>query len=234
MTVISHQHRFIFIKTAKTAGTSVQMALEQICGENDICAPVTRKKQARVNEEGYRARNFRGLFFPRVIRGEGLPSRFPKEVKELFRRQKYRSHMIAADIRSRVGSRIWNDYKKFTIERNPWDKVVSDYFWARRHPENQIPFETWVREGRWTGSHFHFYTINGEIAVDQFLRYESLAEDFDKLLRGFGLSHPPSLPVAKTGFRTKKAHYRDVHTDYTREATAKEFSREIEYFGYHF
>lgn len=34
--IISHAHRFIFIKTEKTAGTSLEIALSRYCGSDDI------------------------------------------------------------------------------------------------------------------------------------------------------------------------------------------------------
>ena len=34
--IISHKHKFIFLKTIKTAGTSIQAALEEHCGKDDI------------------------------------------------------------------------------------------------------------------------------------------------------------------------------------------------------
>jgi len=34
--IISHRHRYIFIKTRKTAGASVELALVQSCGPDDI------------------------------------------------------------------------------------------------------------------------------------------------------------------------------------------------------
>ena len=34
--IISHKHKFIFIKTVKTAGTSIDIALSKICEPQDI------------------------------------------------------------------------------------------------------------------------------------------------------------------------------------------------------
>jgi hypothetical protein len=34
--IISHRHRFIFLKTRKTAGTSVEIALSRFCGPDDV------------------------------------------------------------------------------------------------------------------------------------------------------------------------------------------------------
>ncbi len=38
--IISHKHRFIFIKTFKTAGTSIEVFLSQRCGEEDVFTPI--------------------------------------------------------------------------------------------------------------------------------------------------------------------------------------------------
>ena len=34
--IISHKHQFIFIKTVKTAGTSIEVLLDSICGPDDV------------------------------------------------------------------------------------------------------------------------------------------------------------------------------------------------------
>ncbi len=43
--IVSHKHKFIFIKTRKTAGTSVEIALSKICGKNDILTPISPKDE---------------------------------------------------------------------------------------------------------------------------------------------------------------------------------------------
>ena len=41
--IISHKHKFIFFKTRKTAGSSIQVALGEHCGDNDIITGQYRK-----------------------------------------------------------------------------------------------------------------------------------------------------------------------------------------------
>lgn len=38
--IISHKHKFIFIKTYKTAGTSLESYLSEFCGETDVLTPI--------------------------------------------------------------------------------------------------------------------------------------------------------------------------------------------------
>ena len=39
--ILSHKHKFIFLKTKKTASTSLEIALSKICGKDDIVTPVS-------------------------------------------------------------------------------------------------------------------------------------------------------------------------------------------------
>ena len=39
--IVSHKHKFIFLKTKKTAGTSIELALTKLCGDDDIITPLT-------------------------------------------------------------------------------------------------------------------------------------------------------------------------------------------------
>jgi hypothetical protein len=54
--IISHQHRFIFVKTLKTAGTSIEVFLSQHCGPLDIVTPI------QPHVEPHRPRNHEGYF----------------------------------------------------------------------------------------------------------------------------------------------------------------------------
>jgi len=40
--ILSHEHRFIYIRCRKTASTSTEVALSRICGPNDIITTMLR------------------------------------------------------------------------------------------------------------------------------------------------------------------------------------------------
>ena len=54
MAIISHSKKFIFVKTNKTAGTSVEIALSKYCDENDIITQITMNDEKFREKLGYR------------------------------------------------------------------------------------------------------------------------------------------------------------------------------------
>ena len=52
--IVSHKYKFIFLKTRKTVGTSIEIALSRFCGEQDIITPITPEDEKLRQELGIR------------------------------------------------------------------------------------------------------------------------------------------------------------------------------------
>lgn len=116
--LISHLHRFIYLKTMKTAGTSVEIYFEPYCASPRTTYVPTHGRDAEVTAEG-------------VIgyRGVGGDRHF------------WYNHMPAALLRERAGEEVWKSYFKFCVIRNPYDKAVSQ-FWFLLPEDRRIEFRS--------------------------------------------------------------------------------------------
>ncbi|TNE59616.1 MAG: hypothetical protein EP340_02125 [Alphaproteobacteria bacterium] len=229
--IISHKHKFIFIKTAKTAGTSIELALAQICGEEDVITPFSAKSEKERTgrppqnlELDHPARPKRPLW--RQLLGRPERPWHPSVG--------YYSHMPAWRVRTYVGEEIWNAYFTFAFERNPWDRQVSHYHYKVKNKDPKPDFASYLgRKKRAFVDNFDLYSVDGEIIVDFVGRYENLVEDFDRAMARIGLEGQVFLPEAnKTRDRAKD--YRSYFTPETRDKVAKWYGPEIAAFGYSF
>ena len=226
--ILSHKYRFIFIKTRKTAGTSVEISLSRFCGPDDVITPISVKDELIRRKMGVGPRNYDGF----------LPDWKALRHGRLARGFRYWNHMRASQIRRRVGRRIWNSYFKFCFERNPWDKTVSLFHHERKHKkahrwEDNIESFLQHREHR-LPSDFRRYTIGGLVAVDRIGRYEQLEHDLTHICQQVGIEFDGWLPRAKGNFRTDRRHYTDVLNARQRDIVSKRFAQEIQLLGYSF
>lgn len=139
----------------------------------------------------------------------------------------------------------FRDYFKFSIVRNPWDWLVSRYFWSRDHQrlidysfrellyrlENKMRLsETapWM-EGA-LAPQIDRLTIDGEIAVDFVGRFENLQNDFVKICSVLGVK-AVTLPHV---FKTDHAGYTGYYDEETKRIVEQVYASDIAAFGYHF
>ena len=214
--IVSHEHGFVFMKTRKTAGTSVEIALSRVCGDDDVITPVTDDDEVLRRAHG----------------GRG-PQHF--EAPPNLERKAF-NHMPVSMVRKMLGRKKFESYFSFAIERNPWDAVVSLYHWRFRDSEPGS-FPDYVASEAITSfatKNERIYRIKGEVAVDRVLRYESLDSELAEVWTELGLPGTPDLPHAKAGTRPRAPSYRSYYDDATRQRVAELFAAPISELGYEF
>jgi hypothetical protein len=143
-------------------------------------------------------------------------------------------HVTGVEARNRLPSTVWRDYFKFTVERNPWDRQVSQYFWVTRRQGNRRPgFKSYLKAAA-PMRNWSIYTENNRIIVDHIIRHEDLENGLRSVLASLGAPEIAPMTMAKGAFRAEEDHYRGFYDDETREIVARWYTREIETFGWTF
>lgn len=214
--IISHKHKFIFFKTAKTASSSVEIELSKICDVKDTITPMDRDDEVLRSELG-------GLG-PRWIAIENTSVKFEE-------------HMHAKDAIKWISEDIWNSYFKFCVERNPWDRLISLYYYIYRADPRKPSMLEFLESD--SACLFNFrgwdlYTINNNVVMDRIIRFENLQEELEGAYQHLGINKEVELPYAKSEFRKDKCSYREILTDKERYKLAEIAAKPIAYLGYEF
>jgi hypothetical protein len=224
--IISHTHRFIFIKTRKTAGTSIEVFLSGHCGEGDVFTPILPHVEPHV------ARNHKGFWNPQLFAGD---ESLVQSVRALAQRRKFWNHMPARMVRDRVPEHVWRDYYKVAVERNPWDKTLSHFHMHKARPNGPGTLDEYLARGRFCLNYPQYTDRAGALMVDRVVRYENLMDELGAVFAQVGIPFSGDLGVqAKANFRGDRAHYRHVYTEQQRRIIERVFAPEIALFDYTF
>jgi hypothetical protein len=199
--IVSYKHQFVFVKTRKTAGSTLEKLMFPHLGPKDVCTGSPRDDTPRINTSST----------------DG--------------------HASWAQIQASYPSQF-RDWFKFTIERNPWDKVVSSYYWHKEIKPARfanMDFETYVMTCELLPIDWLNYTDRqGVRRVTAVYKYEEMEEMYADLNERFRLTIPLT-EVKKTKLKgdiRKERDYRKLHTNATIERVEKLFENEIKAFGY--
>lgn len=201
--IVSKKHNFVFVKTRKTAGSTLEKLVYPYLGLEDIITGSERDDTPSRN-------------IPLGMNGHATWN----QIKEKFTNQKW-----------------WSNSYKFTIERNPWDKVVSSYFWHQKikpHLFAQMTFEEYVKTCTLLPIDYTLYALRGNVQVDKVYKYEDMWEMYSDLNRLFDFDikqEDLSNTKLKSDIR-KVRDYREMHTPKTIELVANKFKPTIDLLGY--
>jgi len=220
MVLVSFHKRFVYTKTNKTAGTSVEVFFESYC----------------LPPDGYEQSHFRAETITDYgvvgFRGANMPADTI-----------WYNHMPAARIRGYLGSDVWNEFFKFCVVRNPFDKLVSMYFFQMSQEKKEYikdqefsvlrrDFLDWLRGRRFVGDQDK-YLINGSVCVDYFIRYERLLDDLTEVCQRLRIERDVAkLEKFKSRSRPTHEHFSEFYDREARQIVAESYAFELDHFGY--
>lgn len=229
--IVSHSHKFIYIKSIKTASTSIESALSTVCGPDDIIT-VAAERFMKHRTGDVKAQNYK-LDHPLVPKQKLWRRVLGRPIRYYHPEIGYYEHMPAWRVKAYLGAEIWNSYFKFSFERNPWDRQVSFYSFKTRNRDPRPSFQDFNNvKRRAYVENWNLYTIDGLPAMDFIGRYENLEEDFDTVVRRLGLDGQLKLPSVNVSERDRE--YRSYYTNALRAQVAEWYQPEIQHFRYSF
>lgn len=214
--LISHVKKFIFVKPMKTAGTSVEMYFQPWCVEDSQqeIDEVTEELVSSAGVVGYRGWNPQGCT--------------------------WYNHMAAWRIKDKIGAEMWQDYFKFTMIRNPYDRAVSMFYWLVKQgqvtcPEKDIKDQfVWFLKssGRYASDRLR-YVIDDVYCHDAVIRYEHMNEDMAKICDHLDIEWvPEKLGKYKSGIRPPDATPESILNSESIEYINQECWFEFQHFDY--
>jgi len=236
--IISHKHKFIFIKTRKTAGTSLEKVLLSICGDEDV---ITRDHLHAGEQDVFMddARNYQGSWIPikELMASQTLLDTL-RVGRDWLQRPKFYNHMSAYSVKCRIDPNVWNSYYKFCFDRNPWDKCISFYYWQGRGGRDLGTFRDYLLQWHKRGTldqslpkDWQRYTFKDQMIVDGVYDFNDLSGGLLKALKNthyIGDGSEIKLPKLKGNLRKNDFKYDNEMDEFIRDV----FSDEIQLLSY--
>ena len=206
MVLVSHKYKFIYIKNKKVAGSSVESLFGKYCQDPN--------KQYNYNHEIDESIDDYGIIGSRLKGGGGT----------------WFNHKPAKLIKKDLGDSIFNEYTKFCVIRNPYDKMVSRYFYNK----SEEKFENFVKHTN--VSNLDIHSINGKSVCDYYIRYENLEKDIIELCKKLGIEdcNINNLPKHNVDKFRRNNHYSHYYNEETRKIVYENHKEEFELFEYNF
>ena len=235
--IISFKYKFIFIKTYKTAGSSIESYLYQFLSANDVYSHTA-------DNNGI---NCWGEFDPE----NKLSNFFDKDTynERISKKLRFYAHMPAWLIKDRLDIYskklkfdIFNNFYKFAVIRNPFDLIVSDYFWRKNSNfMNEKSFDEIIQELKDNKYQTHgllnlnkLMDIKREnILCDYIIKYENLNEELSKVFHKLKIPFNGKLEIFKKRF-DRDRDYQKFYNKNSRKLVEDIFFREIDMFKYKF
>jgi len=232
--IVCPERNFIFVKNHKVAGTSVEVWLSQYCGHESVVTPISDEDEQMRSELG-----------GTVPQNTSIPkSRFTlKDWLRLLIKGRSPQPFVNHDPFSKVETyypQRARDFFSFCLERNPWDKAVSMYYWELYYQgvgESEMSISDFLLSERaHIISDWNKYADDGTVKVDFVGRFEDLRTDLAHIATTLGVEDfaMDDLPRCKTQYRGSEAPYWEVLDRTCRDRVADICHREITEFGYTF
>ena len=237
--LLSRKHKFVFIKTRKTASTSLEIYFSQFCSDGDIVTTITPEDEiVRLDMGGCLPQNYSADAQLESEYRDAIRERDLERVKTLRRRNDpvFWNHMTLSEARKRLS--IPDDYLVISSDRHPYDKVLSITSYRLRDKsvsDAQFISELNSEIARKRYRNIDAYRDDRGVLRHRIIRYERLKQDLMDVCQEMNLPFEEHrLPMTKSGYRLRGKDPFASLDDNQKSKIAKICREEFEAYGYQF
>ena len=152
-------------------------------------------------------------------------------VNDLYKLNK---HSRLMDYKKKLDNKTFDSLFKFSVIRNPWDRMISYYFSPHRNIQkwNRNDFIKMVKREKSLEYYLktNIFSSNSFENLDFLIKFENIDEDFKKVCDLIGVKND-LLPRRN---KSDRAEYKSYYDEELKQLIEKKFSKEIEYGNYSF
>ncbi len=212
--VVSNRYKYIFFHLPKNAGVTVsRMLIDQ--------------------EKMLKLRRISSFFFRKFFKTKDNFYFSKKNKKLIF----FKSHIPCYEFQDIIDEKIFKNYVKFAVIRNPWDRMVSRYFYSKKvnNKFKEFSFDEFVNYDLEKNMHinnqYKYCTDqNNNFCLDEIIKFENLNNDFNKI----SLKFFNKKGMLKHFNKSDHKEYREYYNIKIKDKIYNYCRKDIEFFEYEF
>ena len=235
--IYSKKHNFLFLKGVKVAGTSVEIALSKLCGNQDIISPIANiDERTRVQLKIRHAQNYGAS---RKDIKEFIQWLMNVPTDQITNRQAPKgivnNHMPLRRIYKKL-DKLHPEIRKaniFAIVRSPYEQILSrinhnvNFQSYKTTGEAMKATQTDLRQAldkhvqqlqnrateNFRSKNYQIYDSSFDSSIKvKFIRFENLAEELRQTLSDVGIKKEVELPFTKKGLQSSENLFQEIAT----------------------
>ncbi len=178
--LLSHPHKFIYIKAAKVGGTSTEVYLQNACTNEPIEVRKSSKTDLIIDDKGI------------VGARSGLKGKAESP--------RFHGHMHAQAVKNQLDPEIFSSYTKIANVRNPFTLHLSRFLQRLHGTPQGMPEKFEDMRAAFLADEKMDYAMNskahyfadGEMVIDRGIAFERLEEDVLSFAKDVGYDYAPN------------------------------------------
>jgi len=211
--IISHKHRFIYLKSVKTASTSTEVMLSKYCGKRDVLTSIYPAV------EGHQERNNDLCLGPHISMRDLQKSMNLESIP-------YPEYRIFLNVRNPWDRAVSYYYHYKDAEHDPIKSTFKEWVITN------YKFKTEQEKNKRSPHLKYWYKHKGMYILSNFIRFENIIEDSYKVLLTLGIKEE-NLQLLKCKFNNlRNRDYKSYYDQETAKLIKINHQEEINLFNY--